>query len=100
MTPQGRIGKAILDIAGNVQLVACHYLYVELFHHKDKILKINRMSEPDFLELLLHLLNRFEFINEERIALHHWQQATYLVADIDPKDTAHVALALHLNAPL
>lgn len=100
MTPEGRIGKTILDISNKVQLIACHYLYVELFHHKDKILKINKMPESDFLELLLHLLNRFEFISEERIPSEHWQQAIHLVADIDPKDTAHVALALHLNAPL
>ena len=100
ITPQGRVGRSILEVAKQSRLMACHHMYVELFHHKEKILKSNKLTESDFLELLLHLLNKCEFVNEERIAPDCWQRADQLVNDIDPKDTPFIALALHLNAPL
>lgn len=95
ITPQGRIGRGIFSVAKEFELIACHYLYVEIFHHKEKILKANKLPENDFLELLLYVLNQIEFINEQHILPTHWQKAHDLVADIDAKDQPHVALALH-----
>lgn len=98
ITPHGRIGRAIFNVARDFRLVACHYLYVEIFHHKEKILKANKMPENDFLELLLYVLNQIEFYNEQRISPENWQKATDLVHDIDPKDIAHIALTIHHDA--
>jgi predicted nucleic acid-binding protein len=60
ITQQGRVALAIVDAAERYRLVSCHFLYVELFKHKEKLVRLSRLSESDFLELLLTLLNRMK----------------------------------------
>lgn len=50
---------------------------------------------------LLHtLLERIRFYDEEAISIGNWTEAWRLCRDVDPNDTAYVALPLELEGDL
>lgn len=100
ITQQGRVALTLIEQAERYRFVSCHFLYVELFKHKEKLVKLSRLPEADFLELLLGLLNRIDFLNESLLPIDVIEQARELVHDIDPRDVYYVALTLHYNARL
>ena len=77
--------------------LACHFLYVEIFKHKEKLLKLSKLPEKDLLQILYEIVKKVTFINEELIPEQTFEQARQLVADIDPKDAVFIALSLHLD---
>ncbi len=97
---QGAVSQTFIEASLTHHFVSCHFLYVELFKHKDKLLKLSKLPEPDFLDYLLRVLNRIEFISETLIPAETQARALKLVAPTDPNDVAFIALSLHLNAPL
>jgi predicted nucleic acid-binding protein len=100
ITPKGKTASKILEISKKQQIFACHFLYIEIFHHKEKILKASKLSEAELLELMLGLLNRIDFVSEIHISNEIWKAAELFCIEKDPDDTPHVALSLHLNLPL
>lgn len=100
ITQQGKVAVTLLDVSEQFQLISCHFLYIELFKHKEKLVKLSRLPEADFLEYLLGILNRIEFLSESLLPDVCINQARELVADVDPRDVYYVALALHQNARL
>ncbi|MBO0933058.1 PIN domain-containing protein [Fibrella aquatilis] len=100
ITQQGKIAFALLEASERYRLVSCHFLYVELFKHKDKLVKLSGLDEPDFLDFLLGILNRVEFQSESLLPVDVVNKARLLVADIDPRDIYYVALTIHLRARL
>ncbi len=76
------------------------FVVVELFKHKERIVRASRLDEDALLELLYALVNHIHFYDEELITLGAWAKAIRLCRDCDPKDTPYVALTLHLNAQL
>lgn len=74
------------------------FLIVELFKHKERVIRASKAPEEEFSERLLHLVNLIEFVNESIIPIGIWVEAYRICGGIDPKDTPYVALALHLNA--
>ena len=79
---------------------APRFLFVELFKHKDRLAVAAKVSEGELLESLHVLVSRMEFVNEANIPLGIWMEAYRLCREIDAKDTAYVALALHLDGRL
>ena len=75
-------------------------MYVELFKHKDKLVKLSGLAEPDFLDYLLGILNRIEFQSESLLPSDILEKARLLVDDIDPRDVYYVALTLYLQGRL
>ena len=100
ITQQGRVAATLLDAGERYRLVSRHFLYVELFKHKEKLVKLSRLSEANFLDYLLGILNRIEFLSESLLPIDTLEQARLLVQDVDPRDAYYVALALHQNARL
>ena len=49
------------------------------------------------LEALYALVSRLEFINEANVPLGTWVEAYRLCKGVDEKDTAYVALTLHMD---
>jgi len=76
------------------------FLFVELFKHKERLAKATKLSEPELLESLYALVSRLEFVNEANIPVGTWVEAYRLCKGIDEKDTAYVALALHMDGGL
>lgn len=76
------------------------FLIVEIFKHKEKILKNNQQLEDEFYEYLNILLNRITFVNEDFISISSYLEAYRLCKDIDEKDIPFVALAIEVNCEL
>lgn len=81
-------------------LHAPRFLFVELFKHKERILRAARLPEAELLEAMHALVARVEFHDEALAPLGTWLEAFRLCAPTDEKDTPYVALALHLDAEL
>lgn len=73
---------------------------VELFKHKEKVLKASRLVDDDLVRLYHVLLRRLTLFKEDLISPEHWRAAYELCRGVDEADTPHVALALELDAPL
>ncbi len=75
-----------------------NFVFLEIFKHKEKILKHTKTSEAEVYEYLIFVLQRIHFINEEIISVENRRVAYELCKDIDKNDTPFVALALELGA--
>jgi predicted nucleic acid-binding protein len=76
------------------------YSFIEIFKHKEKILKRSKLSESQLLELLNILLNKIKFISEKMLSEMSLGYAFELCEDIDEKDTIFVAMTIELNGLL
>ncbi|MEZ4526789.1 MAG: PIN domain-containing protein [Desulfobacterales bacterium] len=76
------------------------FLMVELFKHKEKIIRLSGLGENEILELLYLILRYCSVFDEEDIPDDIKTQAFSLVRDIDQKDWVFVASAMSLNAKL
>ncbi len=75
-----------------------NYLIVELFRHRDRIVKKSKASEEDVLSYLNAVLQKIHFFNEELISTENFISAFHLCKNIDENDTTYIALSLELNA--
>lgn len=78
----------------------CELVLVELFKHKEKIIKLSRLSEDEVIQLYQIYLKKLHLYKEELISFENRQRAYNLCHDIDKHDSAHVALTLELNGLL
>lgn len=78
----------------------CELVLVELFKHKEKIVKASRLPEDDVLRAYYTLLRRITLFKEDWISPEHRGTAYALCRDIDETDTPHVALTLELDGVL
>ena len=85
---------------GGASLHAPRFLFVELFKHKERLLRASRLPEMELLDAQHALVARIEFHDESLIPLGVWVEAHRLSAPTDEKDTPYVALPLHLDAEL
>ena len=76
------------------------FLIVEIFKHKEKLLKNNLQVEDDLYEYLNSLLQRITFVNEDTISIGSYVEAFRLCKDVDEKDVPFVALAIELSCSL
>ena len=93
----GRIAEIILNPKFNLKVIGCYFSYIELFKHKDKLLKASKLEEVELLEVMYQILQRVSFVNESTIPQKIFQEAFQLTNDIDPKDTVFVAMGIHLS---
>lgn len=89
-----------LDPSEDFRFIAPRFLFVELFKHKDRLLRAMGKSEDELLEALHALVASLDFTDEAAIPIGTWLEAHRLCAPTDPKDTPYVALALHHDAEL
>lgn len=89
-----------LDPSGDFHFIAPRFLFVELFKHKDRLLRAMGKPEDELLEALHALVASLDFTDEASISIGTWLEAHRLCAPTDPKDTPYVALALHHDAEL
>ena len=76
------------------------FLIVEIFKHKEKLLKNNSQLEDEFYEYLNNLLQYVSFVNEDIVSIGNYLEAYRLCRDIDEKDVPFIALTLELNSSL
>lgn len=78
----------------------CESVLVELFRHKERILRLSRLEDGDLARIYYILLRRVHLFKEDLISTGHWRAAHALCQGIDETDTPHVALALELDGLL
>lgn len=76
------------------------YLIVEIFKHKERIVKASKASEEEVYAYLHEVLSRIEFVNEDLVSTRNYIHAYWLCKDTDENDTAFIALSLELDADL
>lgn len=91
--------RVILD-RPDLKFYTPNFLVVEIFKHKEKILRKSKASEDEIYEFLNQLLRKVQFVSEENLSLGNIIQAYRLCNDIDEKDTLFVALTLELEGEL
>jgi predicted nucleic acid-binding protein len=96
VTGRGELRERI-GPGGHPQLFTPRFLFVELFKHKERLIRASGLPEEDLLAGLHTLLNQLTFVNEADISTEVWIGAFRLCKEIDAKDTPYAALTLHLN---
>lgn len=77
------------------------YIIVEIFKHKERILKNAKVEdESEIYEYLNEILQRIHFVNEDFVSTANYIKAYHLCKGVDENDTPFVAQALELNAKL
>ena len=84
----------------NHDFYGVYFTIVELFKHKERIIKYSKLNEDEVLEVLYELLKHIHIINNDIISIAAWKQAVNLVHDVDMKDVPHVALTIELEGKL
>ncbi len=82
---------------GYLNIVACMFSTIELFKHKEKLLKLSGIEEPELLENYYRILKSIQVIQESDIPKKAWKKAYSLCGDIDQKDTVYVAAGIMLD---
>jgi putative PIN family toxin of toxin-antitoxin system len=75
-----------------------NYLFVEIFKHKEKILKHSKLDAIEMYEYLNKILENIQFINEGFISPANRNKAFELCKEVDVKDTPFIALAFEFDA--
>ena len=89
---QSKIRDFLLE--SDFEFYSPNFVFIELFKHKERMLRLCKLTENEFYIFLNGLLNKIHFINTDFISLKNKQLAYELCCDIDQKDTPFVALTL------
>ena len=95
-------GKTIRQVfeRKDYRFYAPNFLIVEIFKHKEKVIRLTKASEDEVNEYLNKSLRNIHFVNEELISTANFIEAYKLCKDIDEKDTPFIALTLELEGVL
>lgn len=96
----GTIGDLIFNADDAFEFFTCNYLRTEIERHKNKLLKVSKLTEQDLETSWHYLSTKILFINEELIVERYWRKAEELVIQVDPDDIPFVALTMHLKGIL
>lgn len=100
MSSKGRVADVLMNPMNDFEKYSCYFMQVEIFKHKQRILKYSKLEESDLLEVVYLTLKKLSLVNENQISMENWQIADELTKDVDSKDIAFVALSLQLDATL
>lgn len=82
------------------QFYICELPIIELFKHKEKIIKYSELSAEEIAKVYYFLLKKLHLYKEDLIEKTLWKQAYHLCKDVDETDTPFVALTLELGGLL
>ena len=86
--------------SANHEVYLCRFIGVELFKHKEKIMKYSQLREEQIIDAYQLLLENTKAIHEYEIPVEVYKKAENLCKTVDPKDTVYVAATLFLDACL
>lgn len=100
LNSSGRIGKILLHSKGHFQFFTCSYLRTEIHRHRNKLLKLTKLTEANLMELETLVTQNITFIDERLLPQDLLQKTETLLKSIDPNDTPFVALTRHMEGKL
>ena len=100
LNSNSRIGKILLNSKEHFQFFTCNYLRTEIQRHKNKLLKLTKLTEDQLLELEDLVTQHITFIDERLIPQDILIKTEIQLKAIDPDDTVFIALAKHLEGKL
>jgi len=100
ISPKGINAEILMNPIFHFEKYSSYYLVVEIFKHKNKILKYSKLTENELLEQVYNLLKNIRLINENQISKNIWEKSFELAKDIDENDTAFIALTEYTNGKL
>ena len=98
----GRIDSKYADavLSGNHEIFCSTFLFVELFKHKERILKKSKLNEDDLLLQLHVILNSIKIVPVREVSTASYYKAFRICRHVDVKDIDFIALALEKKAML
>ncbi len=100
LNTNSRIAQILIYQNPKFQFYSCDYLQTEILRHRDKLLKLTRLSADELTELESFITHNITFINEHLLPEQLIEETQIQLQNIDPFDVPFVALAKHLNAKL
>ena len=100
LNSSSKIGKILLHSKGHFQFYSCDYLRTEINRHRNRLLKLTKLSEDELAELESLVTHNITFIDERLLPQALLKQTEILLKSIDPNDTPFVALTKHLEGKL
>ena len=100
LNSNSRIGKILLNSKEHFQFFTCNYLRTEIQRHRNKLLKLTKLSEGQLSELEDLITQHITFIDERLIPQYLLIKTEIQLKAIDPDDTVFVALTKHLEGKL
>ncbi len=92
ISPKGIYAELLMNPIFKFDKYSSYYLVVEVFKHKEKILKYSKLTENELIEQVYNLLKNVTLINESQIPKEVWKKSFELTKDVDENDTAFIAL--------
>ena len=100
LNSNSRIGKILLNSKEHFQFFTCNYLRTEIQRHRNKLLKLTKLTEDQLSELEDLITQHITFIDERLIPQDLLIKTEIQLKSIDPDDTVFVALTKHLEGKL
>lgn len=100
LSARSEAGRLIAATWPPLELHAPEALKVEIALHREKLMRLSKLSKADLAIVEDRVFDRITIIPHESIEAHHWERAFDLVKGIDERDDHYIALALHLGHPL
>lgn len=88
-----------IDIFKALQAYAPDFIFIEISKYEERIIKKTKM-EDEFAIFVRELFSELIIIPKLAISKGSYKKALSLCNDIDPKDTAYLALSIELDIPL
>jgi predicted nucleic acid-binding protein len=98
LSERSRIAMLVLD--SPARFLICETALVEIFRHKEKLMRTTQASEGELIRVYHRLLRKLDLLREDLFSPESWQRAIDLCRDVDPGDSAHVAASLDVNGLL
>jgi putative PIN family toxin of toxin-antitoxin system len=100
ISPKGICAELLMNPIFHFEKYSSYYLVIEIFKHKEKILKYSKLTESELIEQVYNLLKNVTLINENQIPKEIWQKSYELTKNVDENDTAFVALTEYTEGKL
>lgn len=100
LSRNSRLRDFLLEEKNTMKLFSPHYVFVEIFKHKEKILKLSKLTEDEMYEFLNKILEKISFVNSGTVSERSKKEAYKLCDGIDLNDIPFVALTIELNGRL
>ena len=83
--------------SGKHEIYACQYSVVELFKHKEKLVRLSGLQEEELIKIYYVLLQQIHPLEEREFPQKIRQEAFDLCRQVDEYDTMFVATALFIE---